>query len=291
MTDMTMKGIYPIILTPFDDKDRVDIESLQREVEFLAAAGAHGLGIANNSEAEFLSDEELDTVLETLVRQNKGRMKIVMTVTTDSVEKSVGRTRRAEELGADALIAKPLKNQEEPFRTLASATKLPVFIQDTGSTPVEVEVSIKLAKETENIRYAKLERQPDLMYIQKAVDAAGDRLVVFGGAGGGYFVEHMKRGSQGIMAAAPITDVMRRVWDLFQGGRVGAAEEEFNKYDPALKATKPPGISRYIAKEAMRLRGVFTTVKTRQPSTEPDEWYYQEVFRVFEKFDLKPLVS
>ena len=291
MIDMTMKGIYPIILTPFDDKDRVDVEDLQREVEFFVAAGAHGIGVANNSEAQFLSDEELDLVLETLVKQGRNRLKIVMTCTSDTTEHSLVRARKAEDLGAHALIAKPLENQEEPFRSLATATKLPVFIQDTNSTPIEVELSVKLARETENIRYGKLERQPDLMYIEQAVKLGGDRLVVFGGAGGSYFVEHMKRGSEGIMAAAPISDVMRRVWDLFQSGQVDAAEDEFNKYHPALKATKPPGISRYVTKEAMRLRGVFATTNTRQPSAKPDQWYYDEVKRVFEKFDLKPLVS
>ena len=35
-----MRGIFPILLTPFDNDGRIDEESLQREVEFNLAAGA-----------------------------------------------------------------------------------------------------------------------------------------------------------------------------------------------------------------------------------------------------------
>ena len=39
MPDRSMQGVYPIIAMPFDNKDRVCVENLQREADFIAAAG------------------------------------------------------------------------------------------------------------------------------------------------------------------------------------------------------------------------------------------------------------
>ena len=40
-----MTGVYPIISCPFDEQARVDVESLEREVEYLIEAGVDGLGL------------------------------------------------------------------------------------------------------------------------------------------------------------------------------------------------------------------------------------------------------
>ena len=45
-----MRGVYPILVTPFDEQERVDVDSLQNLVEFQLAAGVHGLGVALGSE-------------------------------------------------------------------------------------------------------------------------------------------------------------------------------------------------------------------------------------------------
>lgn len=53
-----MRGIFPILLTPFDDDGRIDEESLRSEVDFNLAAGVHGLG----SEFLTLTEEERQRV-------------------------------------------------------------------------------------------------------------------------------------------------------------------------------------------------------------------------------------
>lgn len=291
MADLSMKGVYPIISMPFDDADRVSVEDLEREVEFLVAAGAHGLGVANNSEVTYLKEDERDVVLKTAVRQAAGRIKVIMSVSAGSTDHAVARARRAEELGADGVLAKPSGEPAEHYRRIASAVKVPVFIQDTAGAPVDVEVTAMLARETETVRYGKLERPPTLPLISRASQLAGDRLVIFGGAGGFFFVEEMRRGSQGIMAAVAISDVMRRVWDNFQAGREDEAEDEFNRYLPALKTQMQSGVKRYLAKEILRLRGVFTSVNVREPAQPADELAYREVRRTVERLGLGALVS
>ena len=62
MTTRAMQGVFPILITPFDEAGRVDEESLRRLVEFNINAGVHGLGVALGSEIFKLSEAERDQV-------------------------------------------------------------------------------------------------------------------------------------------------------------------------------------------------------------------------------------
>ncbi|MEZ4617968.1 MAG: dihydrodipicolinate synthase family protein [Caldilineaceae bacterium] len=44
MTNKPMRGVYPILVTPFDEAGRIDEESLRRLIDFNLDAGVHGLG-------------------------------------------------------------------------------------------------------------------------------------------------------------------------------------------------------------------------------------------------------
>ena len=59
-----MRGVYPILITPFDDQYRVDAESLSSLVDFLVANGVHGVGVALGSEVFKLNDEELELLAQ-----------------------------------------------------------------------------------------------------------------------------------------------------------------------------------------------------------------------------------
>ena len=85
----------------------------------------------------------------------------------------------------------------------------------------------------------------------------GDALTVFGGAGGAFFVEEMRRGSVGIMPHAALPDLFRSVWDLFQSGDEAGAVAEFNRMTPLLRVmTQGAGPSSlHLVKETLRLRG------------------------------------
>src|SRR2546423_14671167 len=53
------RGIYTILLTPFQEDRSLDEDSLRREVDFVIAAGAHGIVTpVNTSEFSLLTDDE-----------------------------------------------------------------------------------------------------------------------------------------------------------------------------------------------------------------------------------------
>jgi len=74
MPTTTMRGVYPILLTPFDEESRIDEESLRRLIEFNVRAGVHGLGVALGSEVYKLSEAERVQVTRIVVDQVKGRV-------------------------------------------------------------------------------------------------------------------------------------------------------------------------------------------------------------------------
>ena len=46
MSHERLRGVFPILVTPFDESDRVDEDSLRSVVDYTIDAGVHGLGIA-----------------------------------------------------------------------------------------------------------------------------------------------------------------------------------------------------------------------------------------------------
>ena len=72
-SDARMRGVFPILAMPFDAAERIDVEDLRREVEFVIEKGAHGVGIALASEVMKLSESERDLATRTVVDQAGGR--------------------------------------------------------------------------------------------------------------------------------------------------------------------------------------------------------------------------
>lgn len=63
-----LRGIIPVMVTPFDSSGRIELDLLQRETEFLCEAGVHGLCVGGvTSEMAGASPEELHRVCKTVV--------------------------------------------------------------------------------------------------------------------------------------------------------------------------------------------------------------------------------
>ena len=294
MTANHLQGVYPILAMPFDRAGRVDVEVLEREVEYLIAAGVDGMGIALASEIPMLTEAERDLVLRTVVGHAGGRARVVMNTSAAGTDLAVHYSRSAEQLGADALMVLPpppsmstASETIEYYRQIALAVHLPIFIQDVATSPVPPSLAAQIARTADHDWYIKVEAPPTPPRVAEAVGLAGDRLTVFGGAGGTFFIEELRRGSVGTMPASALPDVFAHVWSLFQSGQVDTAEAEFARFATLLRLLgQGTGISFYLCKEVLRLRGVFTNTSVRRPAAAPDEAAYSEVCRQVEMLGL-----
>ncbi len=296
MPDRTMTGLYPILAMPFDEGGRIDVEDLRREVEFAVGHGVHGVGIAMASEIFKLSEAERDLATVTVVEQARGRVKVVVNSGAQGTDLAVQYSRRAEELGADAVMVAPpsvmaLTGDELRlhFQSISDAIDVPIFMQDQPTAPVPPSLAARIARESENGCYAKVESPPTAPRVAQAVEEGGGALIVFGGAGGNMLIEELRRGAVGTMPHCAAPELFRRVWDLYQEGAETEAQREFNRFAPLLRTISQGGgaSSIGVVKEILRLRGVFKAAQVRQPATPLDALTAREVRSALEDLDIE----
>ncbi|MDH3651619.1 MAG: dihydrodipicolinate synthase family protein, partial [Saprospiraceae bacterium] len=80
-TGQPFRGIFPIMQTPFREDGEIDLEVLRKEVNFIIAAGAHGMAWPQlASEFYVLSDEERLATAEVIVSEAAGRLPVIIGV-------------------------------------------------------------------------------------------------------------------------------------------------------------------------------------------------------------------
>jgi len=292
MIDRTMTGVYPVLQMPFDAELRVDEEDLRREVEWAIDCGVDGLAIAMGSEVYKLTEAERDFVLRAVVDQAAGRARVVMNTGAESTDVAVRYSKRAEELGADALMIRPPcydpQVTEETvlyYTGVADATGLPIFVQDQRGAEISPALAVRLARERENLCYYKTETPPVVPHVAGAVALRGDSgLIVFGGGGGNYMLEEARRGSVGTMPACTMPDVFVRIWRMWSDGDREGADQEFHRYAALLRTLEQGrGIAAWLYKEILVRRGIFKSVHPRRPARPPDEEQIRELHRLLDE--------
>jgi 4-hydroxy-tetrahydrodipicolinate synthase len=275
MSSEKMQGVFPILLTPFDEKSRVDEESLRRLIDFDIAAGVHGLGVALASEIFKLSEAERDEVTRIVVDQVRGRVPVVINTGAPGTDLAVQYSRRAEELGADAVMVIPPNfipagptEVLEYYQAISDAINIPIFLQDVPSAPINAGLARQIAERCQRVRYIKVETLPVTSKVAEMVKSAGDYLTIFGGAGGGYFIEEMRRGSLGTMPFCTQPEAFVQVWNLVRAGNEAAARLLFDQVIAPISRIGNQGsaIFYYVHKELLRHRGIFATNKVRSPA-------------------------
>jgi 4-hydroxy-tetrahydrodipicolinate synthase len=282
----SMQGVFPILVTPFDDLGRIDEESLRRLIDFNINAGVHGLGVALGSEIFKLSERERDVVTEIVVSQVRRRVPVVINTGAPGTDLAVQYSCRAQELGADALMIIPPAFMPagpaevlEYYRAISDAVKIPIFLQDVPSAPISASLARQIAENCEWVRYIKVETVPVTTKVADMVAKAGDQLTVFGGAGGGYFIEEMRRGSMGTMPFCSQPEAFVQVWKLVQSGDEETARTVFDQVIAPINriASQGAGIFYHVHKELLRQRGIIATNKVRSPAPAVDTLTQREL--------------
>ena len=162
MVHNIFKGLGIALVTPFNVDGSVDYKSLIRLVEYQLANGADFLCIlATTGETPTLTDEEKQTIKETIVSLVNGRIPILMGCGGNNTASIVHELQTRDFKGIDGILSvcpyynKP--SQEglfQHFKTIADATKLPVVLYNVpGRTGVNMTAAttVRLAHSCENI--------------------------------------------------------------------------------------------------------------------------------------------
>jgi dihydrodipicolinate synthase/N-acetylneuraminate lyase len=267
-----VRGVFVILATPFNASKALDYEDLARQVEWQNRCGAHGIVWPQRaSEFETLTFEERVRGFEVIAKAARGgSAAVVFGVQGSTTEEALKYIARAEPLSPDVLIAIPpnkarsLDDYRAYYRTLAGATKRPMFIQTAGGAPhLEMPVSMvmELAREHPHLAYVKEENEPVLARLRQLHAARPPMKGVFsGGAGKGMILE-MSLGMDGTMPGAGYTDVYVQIWDAWQAGQRDRAREIFSLLMPLINIDLLVGQGyQYM----MHRRGVFRTSVSRR---------------------------
>ncbi len=131
----TFRGSITALVTPFKG-GAVDEKALKDLVDWQIAEGSSGLvPVGTTGETPTLSHEEHERVVEIVVRQAAGRVKIIAGAGSNSTAEAVRLTRFAAKIGADAaLVVTPYYNKPtqeglyQHFKAVHDAAEIPIFI-------------------------------------------------------------------------------------------------------------------------------------------------------------------
>jgi len=276
-----LEGVYPILLTTFNEDGSLDLDSQRRLIHHLLEQGAHGLGLFGNaSEGYTLSGDERRQLLALITQEVKGRVPMVASSGHTGTHVAVELSRESEELGADALMVLPpyyLKTDGEGlvhyYRAIGDAVKIPIMVQDAPAlTTVAMPASLlaRMGREIPAVRYVKVEAPPTSPKFSAVAREAGDKLILFGGLNGNFYLEELARGSRGVMPGSDMIDLFVRVWDCWHDGRKEEAWDLFTHMLPLIRFELQPGLGVSAMKHNLKAAGVIKCAAVRHPTSTLD---------------------
>jgi 4-hydroxy-tetrahydrodipicolinate synthase len=192
-------AVLTAIVTPFDERNRINEESFVALLRRLAEHGSDGFVVAGTTgEASTLTDEEQLGLIGLAVAERPEGKTVIAGTGTNDTRHAVHLTERATELGADAvLVVTPYYNRPSRrglvrhYQAVASATDKPTILYNIPSrtgTNMPPELLAELAQ-IDGIDGLKQSNEAEMQLIDGlAVFAGNDDLVArtldLGGAGG-----------------------------------------------------------------------------------------------------------
>lgn len=156
------KGLFPAMVTPFDEHGEVDLEATAAVVERFVVAGVDGiLVLGSTGEFPHLTFDERRSFAEEMVKIVAGRLPLLVGVGSSGTTEAAKLAYHAENAGADAvLIVSPFywKVGEEAlfrhFAAVAEAVSIPALIYNFPMlTGVDLSPSLlaRVARECSNV--------------------------------------------------------------------------------------------------------------------------------------------
>lgn len=184
-----MEGLYVALVTPFAKDGSLNEEKLRELVRFHLEAGTDGLvPCATTSENPTYTWEEHFRIIEIVVEEAAGRLKVVAGCGTNSTSKSVDNVRKAKELGADgAMVVTPYYNKPTPEGLYAHFMKiadvgLPLMLYNVpGRTGVNMKPATVARLCAHEMIVAVKEASGSVEQMSEIIGLCGDRINLLSG--------------------------------------------------------------------------------------------------------------
>jgi dihydrodipicolinate synthase/N-acetylneuraminate lyase len=270
-----LDGVLPVLQTPFDEDDALDLGQLEREIDFVFENGASGVVIGMVSEILRLSSQERNTLAEAVCRSTAGRGPVVVSVTAESTAVSVQHARAAEAAGASALMCalpiagRVLKDEAmRHFERLIAATSLPLVVQDSaGYVGFELPLTTmqRLQREFDQRVRFKPETPPLGQRITELLELTGGRAKIYEGSGGIALVDAHRRGVVGTMPAADVVWAIAALWEALGASNLEQVQALRGPLTALISLQGQLDTFVAIEKHLLVVQGVISSARMRGP--------------------------
>ena len=238
---VAISGACPLLITPWTEDARLDVDVLAREAEYVEGCGVGGLIWPTAGEVLWnLSPEEYTAGLRALaaVASERGfSARVIAVCPGKDSESALSLARTAQRIADDtgakmAILARPPNDATNQlmiashYRALAKVVRMPVIIQtynDKKSPQPDVELLVSLAREYPRVYGCVKEESPGLQVngrMAKLIAQPEIKSVLSGWGGKGWMFQGTKIGTSGVISQRPAyAGLFARIYALMREGR------------------------------------------------------------------------
>jgi len=162
MINMDLKGMGIALITPFKEDESVDFDALLKVVEFQVQNGADYIVVlGTTAETPTLTEEEKSAIIQAAVQQIRGRIPVVLGVSSNCTRFVVNQLKEGDYQGIDAIMSvAPYYNKPtqegiyQHFKAVAEAAPLPIIMYNVPSRTgvnMTADTTLRIARDFENI--------------------------------------------------------------------------------------------------------------------------------------------
>ena len=271
-----LAGTFTALVTPFN-KGSIDFSSLKKLIHQQIEGGITGFVInGTTAESPTLSEAERDELFKFVKSESQGRCTLIMGTGSNDTKKTIEESKKAEAMGADAILVvvpyynkPPQRGLYEHFKSVATAVKIPTILYNVpGRTITSLETkTIRDLASVPGITAIK-EATGKTDFAKEIIEACGKEFTMLSGDDGTY-VEFLHAGGHGVISVAthviPAQMVQWKKW--VADGQVEKARADIQKYSKLIdllfvEANPIP------VKKALQLMGILDSAELRLPLVE-----------------------
>jgi len=274
-------GVFPILITPFDERENLDLQSFERVVRFMVEIGVDGVTILGVlGEANRLTDAEREQLIRAAVQAADGRIPVIVGASHTGTRATRQLSQMAESLGAAGIMLapsrQPVPSEErifEYFQQVAEGISIPIVPQDhPASTQVHMSVPLllRLVHQIPRIACIKEEATPTPPRIcALRAGMQEPRAAILTGLGALYGQFDLESGSDGFMTGFAFPEVLQALVRARNAGQEQVVRHLYSRFLPLIVFEQQPGLA--VRKEIYRRRGLIASSRVRHPGASIDQ--------------------
>lgn len=278
MRTVGLRGVVPVLATPFAADGTLDRPSLRRLVEFQVQAGASGMAVFGMASETFaLTDDERETILRDVVEV--AALPVVAGINTTGLAPARDQLARYVDLGATVMMVLPpflvkpgTAQLIDFFGTLgaeAAAFGVEVMVQDApGASGVTMPAPLIAELATlPGVRSVKVEAPPTVPKMcELKVLLEGTGMAILGGQNAQFLLDELACGAVATMPACELTDLLVPIVAAHHADDGARARLDFERLLPLIVWGLQSGYAWSIHKEVLVHRGIIADATVRPPA-------------------------